>query len=550
MLSFLKVKNYKLIDDIEIDFEPKMTVLTGETGAGKSLIVDTLELLLGGRSEVNMIKSGENQCEIMANFDFRKVKEALAWLKEKEFLNEENECLIRRSINQDGRSKTNINGYPCPQQAAKEFAELVINICGQHENHNLLKPEQQRYLLDVFAGNLPLLFELKKVFLDLRDTEKSLRALENINQDYEAKLDLLRYQIEELNNFALSKEEIEKLKNEHLLLANSEAIIKTSEEAINLLSGEEISIIALLYQIKNSLIKFKDINPLLREAFLLFEQSIIQSEEALSCLKNLLSKNELDQNKLVEAENKLNKINELSRKHKVKPEELKEVLDSLENQLNSLASIEEKIKTTRTTLKNLEVKYFSLANDLSQRRNKSADFLSNEISKKISALDINGGALQITLQQEAIPSPSPLGLEKVEFLVRTNPASQFLPLSKIASGGEISRIGLAIQAVIAEKFSLPILVFDEVDVGIGGKTGTTVGKMLKNLARFAQVICVTHLPQVAAQGDHHWQVLKNKSGGISVKFLSTEERVQEIARMLSGQITDHSLAHAKEMLAG
>lgn len=553
MLTYIDIKNFTIIKQIELDFQNGMTVLTGETGAGKSIIVDTLELILGGRADNSVIRHGADKCEITAIFDLSEYNEALQWLIEQEMDNED-ECIIRRSINADGRSRISINGVQCPLLQVREFGSMLLNIHGQHEHQGLLKVEKQRDFLDAFAENQSLCQKVKQIYYEWLNAKKGLITLQDLAENRSAKLELLSYQQNELEKLALKDGELEALHNEHSMLSNAEELIANSNAIIDLTSENENSILANLNLVKNYLEKIAHKDSRISPALELFNSAIIQANEAIAEVKKYLASVELNQERLHEVEMRLNNIYDLARKHKVKPEKLYEVYQTIKNQLQQVEIADIELQKIQQKIDILENDYKIIAGELSLNRKEAGEKLNKLVTEKMQLLGMNGGKFAVKFESNQDANDlNPHGLEKIEFYVSTNSGQPFAPLAKVVSGGELSRISLAIQVITAEKKLTPILIFDEVDVGIGGKTAEIVGEMLKKIGNNAQVICITHLPQVASKGDFHLKVAKENAANdveVNITTLNKNERINEIARMLGGiNITESTLKVAKEMLS-
>lgn len=552
MLTYLDIRNYKIIENLAIDFDSHLTVITGETGAGKSIIIDTLELILGGRADGNVIFKNAQRCEITAAFDITNKPEIAQWLQGKDCLNTQ-ECIVKRIFNADGRSKISINDSPYSLQTVRELGGLLLNIHGQHEQQNLLKPDKQREILDRFADTAELLANIKQIYTRWIKTKQALDALHKLNDNGITKIEFLRYQLEELENLALQESELENLHREHSILCNADELIAVFNHVINVAAEDEQSaIIHNLGSILRQLEKIQAKDPKIQVAFDLFRNATIQIEEAVNELRSYANAIELNKDRLDFIEKRLNKIYEIARKHKVKPEELIDLHSDLKLQLQKLETADIEAEKLQGEIVEIEKFYPKVANQLSERRKIAAIKLNKLISKEMQNLGMDDGEFVIELTDNQNQAPNPHGKERIDFLVTTNRGQAPGPLNKIVSGGELSRISLAIQVIIAEKNVTPILIFDEVDVGIGGKVAEIVGQMLRKIAHDAQVLCVTHLPQVAAQGHHHFKVEKQTKGDstiASISKLDKKSRITEIARMLGGvKISSQALNHAEEML--
>ncbi|MCK4869692.1 MAG: DNA repair protein RecN [Gammaproteobacteria bacterium] len=542
MITHLSIKNFTIIDTLDIDFNKGMTVLTGETGAGKSITIDTLELALGARADSKIVRPNTKRCDITATFNLASIPQAQTWLNQHD-LDSDNECIIRRTISNDGRSRSTINGVPCPLQLTRELGELLVNIHGQHEHQKLLKRDSQRELLDNFAAHNKLCVEVKTIFSKWQSANNELVQLTKLATDND--IDLLKYQISELEELNLATDEIDKLYNEHKQLSNSEQLLANCNRALELITSGSLN------SAQNELMQFKDINQQILSAHELINNAIIQAEEAEHELRDYLNNADLNPERLLTVETRLNKVNDIARKHRIKEEEIFTLQNNLTEKLQQITGATEREETLQIQIAALAENYKNAAQKLTTSRKKSASKLAKEISVQMQHLNMSGKfEAQITPTKNATFSAG--GLEHIEFLVSTNPGMPPQPLTKVASGGELSRISLAIQVITAQKDTAPTLIFDEVDVGIGGKTADVVGQLLHKLGATAQIFCVTHLPQVAAQGDHHLQVTKssaNNATATRINQLDKKERIEEVARMLGGvQITAKTRAHAQELL--
>lgn len=557
MLTYINIKNFAVIKELELDLQPGMTVLTGETGAGKSIIIDTLEFALGakvgsGKEQIQLIRNGADRCEITLMFDIANNHLAKQWLIDQE-LDSEDECIIRRTISKDGRSKCSINSHTCNQQTIRTLNDFLIDIHGQHEHQLLLKTDRQRELLDAYADAKELSAKTKQLYFAWLKAKKTLIEMQGIGENYNTKLEYLTHQLDEFTNLNLDIAELEKLRNEQHQLSNAEELISIINSTLNvLIENDDAAILRGLYNAKNSLEKNLKLDNKLSGSIELLHNAIVNTEEATKELQREIASIELNQDRLGEVEKQLTVIYDLARKHHVKPEELPQIRQNLEEQLSKLQNSTVEYQKLEQEIKSLEKEYLDYATQLSKAREAAATKLNQLITNKMHTLGMKGGAFYIQLEPNYKQSFSSGGIEHVEFLVSTNPGQPFQPITKIASGGELSRISLAIQVEIAEKEVTPTLIFDEVDSGVGGKTAEIVGQALRKLGAATQVLCVTHLPQVATQGHHHLLVNKEihaKETEINITNLTKKERIDEIARMLGGiHITKQTIAHATEML--
>lgn len=552
MLTYINIKNFAIIKELELDLQPEMMVVTGETGAGKSIIIDTLELALGARADTSLIRNGADRCEITLMFDLTNLNHVRDLLIEQE-IDSENECIIRRIIGSDGRSKSSINGNPCTQQALRNISALLVDIHGQHEHQTLLNPERQRELLDAFADNKSLAAKVKLLYNSWLKIKKELIELENSAEDYPTKIDFLTYQLKELEAIDFSVENLENLRNEQKRFNNTEQIAVSLNTALEIISeNEDNAVISNLYNVKNRLEKFQEIDPNIANTIELLQNAIIQTQEASTTIRQNLHSIEFNEERQKQVEEQLTHIYDLAHKHQVEPQDLPQVRTNLEQQLANLQTITEQLEKAQIAEKELEKSYLEAANESTLKRKLAATKLDHLVTTKMQLLGMIGGKFSINLLPNVNKNFSANGIERIEFLVSANPGQPLQPLNKVASGGELSRISLAIQVITAEKEVTPTLIFDEIDAGIGGKTADIVGQLLRKLAENTQVICITHLPQIAAQGHNHILVEKTTNTNnteVTLTTLNQNERINEIARMLGGiKITQQTLAHAKEML--
>ncbi len=553
MLQQLSIQYFTIIDTLDLEFKPGMTVLTGETGAGKSILIDALLLALGGRGDSNAIRQGHERCTIAAGFNIQNLPNVKEWLAEHELTNSEDECLLRRIINNDGRSRAFINGQAIPLQQLRELGGLLVSIHGQHEHQTLLKPEKQRFLLDAYAGHAPLAKKVHTLYNDWRNTQAELANLQAQNEQRQARQELLAYQTQELAQLDLQIDELKALDVEQRQLANADRLLTNCQQLLNVLAEQdEGNVLRLLTAAQTQLNALQTLTPSLKAAAELLNNADIQINEAVNELRHYFSQLELNPERLTWVETRLSDIYELARKHHIPPDELISLQIRLQHELQQLENSDTAITQLQNKITQLEKEYLSAAEKLSASRKKAAKQLMPHIENSMQQLNMPGGRFCVHFTPNTDQQPASYGLEKIEFLVSTNPGQTLQPLVKIVSGGELSRISLAIQVLTAQTDSTPTLIFDEVDVGIGGGTAEIVGRLLRQLADKTQVLCVTHLPQVAAQSQQHLQISKATENAITqtyVQDLNNNAKIQEIARMLGGvKITRQTLAHAKEML--
>lgn len=549
MLKHLHIRNFAIVENLELDFESGMSVLSGETGAGKSILLDALGLTLGDRADSSVVRHGCDRAEISASFTIAGLESVVTWLEERE-LDMEDECIIRRTINADGRSRGYINGQPMPIQTLRELGEQLVDIHGQHAHQSLLKRGMQRQLLDSFADNSKLVTEVSSNYQKSQALQDELERLQQASSERESRLELLRYQVDELAALDLTVDELAELDEEHKRLANASRLQEGAQSATyTLYESDESSIVSQLERSLSELQSLQEADNNLVPACELIEGAAIQAREAATELRHYLSNLEIDPERLEQVEQRLATIHDLSRKHHVEPGALPELLDKLQVELAELETAETRLDGMEAAIGEAKQAYQEVAKKLGQTRKKAAAKLEQLVTANMQELGMSGGRFAISL--EAV-DPSPHGLEQVELQVSANPGQPLRPLSKVASGGEMSRISLAIQVIAAGREGIPTLIFDEVDVGVGGGVAEMVGRQLHSLGGERQVLCVTHQPQVAALAHHHYQISKTTSDDSTrtqVRVLEQKERIAEVARMLGGmEITDQTLSHAEEMI--
>lgn len=547
MLTHIHVNNFALVETLDLELRSGLTTITGETGAGKSIMLDALGLALGDRADAEKVRSGSKKCEIQASFDIGNLLFAQRWLDEHD-LAAGSECILRRTVTREGRSRAFINGQTVTLQQLREFGEKLIDIHSQHEHQSLLKTETHRRLLDEFGKHQSLAKEVKNTYKTWQQLEQQRQKALSQTEEMNARYQLLRYQVEELDQLALSEGETEQLEQEQLELSNIESLTKNSQHVASICSEDEYGLHDRLQQAIQLLTQLPGKPPTLEEALTLLQNASIQLAEAQSEIDKFLN-SDTDLSRLPEVEARLSDIYQVSRKHRVSTEELSLLHRQLSEELAALRSGDDTIEQLNAACEQAEQHYHKLANGLSKKRRKSAEQLSLQVNKKLSQLAMQHAELSVALEPA---KPSPAGNEVPEFLIATNLGQAPKALTKVASGGELSRVSLAIQVITALTSTIPTLVFDEVDVGIGGETGDVVGHLLRQLGESAQVLCVTHLAQVASQSHHHLCVnkeIRNRQTSTRIQLLENETRVAEVARMMGGAVdSKKSLAHAKEMV--
>ena len=556
MLKHLYIRNFAIIDELELNFNSGMTVLTGETGAGKSILLGALNLVLGDRADNDSIKQGCEFAEIVAEFDIQQLDDVSAWLVSQE-LNADEECILRRRIAKDGRSRAYINSTPVNLQIIRELAEMLIDIHGQHEHQSMMKSAVQRQLLDDSANHSPLIEAVSNLYIELKLVEEQLQHLQLTSNEQNDRLDLLRFQTQELDALAVEENEYPSLNNQHRRMANAEKLQTTVEQAIHLLSEDENSNVqSALSHIIASLTDINDIDASLSPVSEMLNEALVQIDESVSLLQNYGDNIDLDPSQLAKIEQRIQNILDLARKHRVEPEALHALHQKLQKELDDIDHVDERLDELIIEQKELEEKYLKASERLTTSRKKAANKLNKNITQSMQTLGMSGGRFEITVKPSSAKR-SAYGLDQIEFTVTANAGQACRPIARVASGGELARISLAIQMIIATNSKIPSLIFDEVDSGVGGGIAEIVGQHLRLLGQIKkdaanQVICITHLPQVASQAHHHLRVEKqtvNKQTTSQVITLDEDQRRQEIARMLSGvEVTEQSLAHANEMI--
>lgn len=552
MLLNINIIDLAVVKSLNLDLEKGMSVLTGETGAGKSILLTALGLALGDRADSGFVRPNSKRAEVNLEFDLSDAPKASLWLKEND-LDDEQQCLIRRVVNQDGRSKAYINNRPVTLQFLQELSEKLIEIHGQHAHLTLLNNDEQRRLLDSFANTQALLDNVNSTCKQWQQAHKELNALIKASVDQTEREELLRYQIEELQQLDFNNFNYNALSEEHSKLAHLEQILAIGQQQVDVLyENDELAVTQILNHSLNELNNLSRYAPELNEICTLISDAQIQTEEAALQLRRFLKSQEADPQHLEQLENQIAIIQDLSRKHHVSPEELPRLVNKLETELDGLTHSSERIETLTDSSARLLSQYHQLAGQLSKQRKKAALKLQKQISAMIKELGMPQGEFLVDIAPLESDTPKLNGKDTISFLVSANPGLPPKPLAKVASGGELSRISLAIQVTTSSDKTTPTMIFDEVDSGIGGGIAEIVGQKLRSLSNNRQVLCVTHLPQVAAAGHHHLFVEKNNKTDItstSVRLLDNKERVNEIARMLGGvNITANTLAHAEEML--
>ena len=552
MLTSLTVRQLAVVEDLSLTFKPGMTSLTGETGAGKSILVDALGLVLGDRADSNMVRHGSERAEIEASFDITHNQPLQQWLREQE-LDEDDQCHLRRTISRDGRSRAYINARQVPLAQLRHISEFSVDIHGQHEHQSLLRTETQRELLDIVANNKALLNTLKQTYAEWLQTQKQLDLLRQQSEQQQARQELLNYQISELEPLELTDTRIKELLLEQQQLAHAAQLLHTSESTLHYLFDQEHgAAYDLIGSALSELEKLQQYEPRFAEIIETLNSAAINLDETANALRHYLDSTDLDPARLDTVESQLSVLHDLARKHHVEIETLPAHYQALCEELDNLSQSQKNQTDLAVKLENLEERCLELCAQIRANRQQHAPELAKTITQSIQQLAIPAGRIEFVVEPFEKGRFSDHGADHIQLLVSTNPGQPAGELAKIASGGELARISLAIQVVTAGKRSVPTLIFDEVDVGIGGGVAEIVGQHLKLLASTQQVICITHLPQVAAQAHHQLQVTKildKDKTHTEISELDRKQRIEEIARMLGGMnLTQKTRSHAEEML--
>ncbi len=567
MLLQLTIQNFAIVKALDIDWQQGMTTITGETGAGKSIAIDALGLCLGERATTNTVRPGAKKADLAATFDVTNNTLAQQWLASQELQQsqsdsdstngtvESQECILRRVISAEGRSRAFINGSQVPLAQLKELGQLLINIHGQHDHQLIIKPNEQRKMLDAFAGHDDLIDNVKHYYQSYRKQVAELEALELSQQQREAKKQLLQYQVQELDEFSLQADEFQTLEADFKRFSHSQQILSDTMESLHILSqNEQFNALDALQKCHDTLSTLAHYDSELANIAAIINDAVVQLEEANNDLRHYHDRLELDPQAFSIIEERYSQAIQLAKKHQVAPEQLPDYHQQLALELNGLTGDETRLAGLADEIEQTKQRYFEAAQVLTDSRMAAAKILSSDVTTSIQTLNMPHGQFDVAITPLSSDKPSAQGQDEVLFVVSINPGQSLEAMHKVASGGELSRISLAMQVILADKVVSPTLIFDEVDVGISGPTAAMVGAKLQQLAQNTQVICVTHLPQVACKGHQQLFVAKLTDGEhteTSVTELSEGARVKEIARLLAGNtITESSLANAQELLAG
>jgi len=553
MLTSIEIRHFAIVEHATLSLERGMTALTGETGAGKSILVDALGLALGDRADSNVIRQDADRAEISLTVEINKLPAAQAWLQQND-LDDDGLCIIRRVITREGRSRGYINGRASTMQALKELGEMLVDIHGQHAHQSLLQRDIQRVLLDEHAGLSEQLSSLAKLFSQWKDKTAHLQQLRSDTSDRLQRLDMLRYQVQELKETDLQENEWNTLNSEHNRLAHASELKQSTEQALNLLyEVDQGSVQQNLETLAGDLTRHSALDAGLKPVVDLLNEAAIQVNEAVNELRHYNDQLEMDPSRLQWLDQRLGVIHELARKHHCKPDQLLLRQQQLTTELDEINQGDATLERLESEISELEQAYDKLARTIGQSRRKAGRSFSKAVTAELRQLGMPDAKFEIAIDELDPPQRTAHGTQTIEFQVCANPGQSLQAISRVASGGELSRISLAIQVIAADNTHIPTLIYDEVDSGIGGAIAEVVGRRLRSLGKSHQVLCVTHLPQVASMAHQHLQVSKSskdKQTRTRIHSLDHDNRIDEIARMLGGmEITAQSRAHAREMIA-
>lgn len=553
MLTQISINNFAIVDRLELDILPGMTVITGETGAGKSIMLDALGLALGDRADSDSVRTGTERAEIHACFDLTNNPGAREWLKSKDYDSNNGDCILRRIITKEGRSRSYINGTPATLTDLKAIGETLIDIHSQHAHQSLLKKQNHSCLLDSYAGTTELARQVAQIANQYNRNSQQLDKLLSERQEQDERIQLLSYQLQEFEYLSLQQGEVEALEKEHKGQTSAGETLSACHQVNQICANEDQgNLISLLSNCTHQLSDLQIENLAITNALDMLASAQIQVEEAVGELNQFIDHFDADPQRMQFIEERLSAIYDLARKHRVQPEQLLEKQQQISDELEKIQCHDERVAELENAMSEQAEKHQKVAKKLSTKRMKAAKKLEKNVTGRIAQLGTPRGKFLIELTDIKSRLVSQLGHEGIEFLVSTNPGQPPRPLAKVASGGELSRISLAIQVIVAQTSQIQTMVFDEVDVGIGGGTAEIVGNMLRELGESCQVLCVTHQPQVASRGHNHLHVRKifgKSTSCTEITGLKGDHRVEEVARMLGGiEITSSTLTHAREML--
>lgn len=550
MLTHITINNFTLVEHLDLDLKSGMTAITGETGTGKSILLDALAMTLGERADADRVRYGSDRADITATFSLDDLPEARQWLIDHD-LSHADECLLRRVITAEGRSRSYINSQPVPLQQTRALGELLIDIHSQHAHQSLLQKGTHQRLLDEYAQHRPLVHEVAGLFQHWQSLHKRFVTLRDNADEMQARYKLLSYQVDELEQLSLQEGELKQLEEEQQTLSSADSIISNCQQLADACDNEEYG---LQQRLQQTLRLLGDINPkssTLESAEQLLNNALIHIEEARHEIRHQIDITELNPERLHEVNERLSACYEIARKHHIQPEELPEKFQQLSEELGSLSGGDDALQQLQEETQTAKTAYLKKAQTLSKQRHQAAKQLTDTVNQQLSILAMSNADFTIAVNSDE-QQATITGIDQLEFMVSTNPGQPHKALGKVASGGELSRISLAIQVATAQTSQVATLVFDEVDVGIGGATADVVGQLLATLGQKSQVLCVTHLAQVASKAHQHWQVSKythKDKTASTITELNQQCKVEEIARMISGsEVSKQSLAHARSML--
>lgn len=553
MLIQIHIRDLATIEELHLQLHKGCTMITGETGAGKSIFIEAIELGLGGRASPNLIRPGKEKADISLCFDLTQFPHLVTRLQASDLMIDNSECMVRRVIMQDGRSRCYINGIPVTVQLVREIGELLFHLHGQHEQQILIKSDTQRDMLDRYADHYPLAQEIKLLAEEWRDLQDQIDTLRQGMQSQQVQQDYLQFQLDEISSLSLQEGEWETLEIEHRRLSHAEELLGHIQDVTQQLTGQEDDILSRLNNLRKTIESVVNVEPKAQEWMQILNSIVIQLTDLESELTHYLNHTELDRNNLQAIEERVSQLFSLARKYKITPPEFISFKQSLIEKLAVLQNSQQHLQELSEKQLIITKKYHQLADQLTQNRRLAAKKLEQEITLTIQSLSLPHGQFKIMLEPDSEQStPSLYGKEKIIFLIKTNPDQTLQPLAKVMSGGELSRLSLAGHLALAHQTSIPTLVFDEVDTGLSGATAVKIGKLLRHLGKSYQVFCITHQAQVAAYGMHHLLVEKyflENNTYTRLRLLISPEKTSEIARMLGGEkMTEKTLAHAQEML--
>lgn len=552
MLCSMHVRHLVTIEELTLDLDAGMSALTGETGAGKSILIDALGLVLGDKADSSLVRQGHDKAEVSATFDLCDCREATELLRDLDLLEENGECVVRRILTNKGRSRAFINSTPVNLSTLARLGEKLVDTHGQNAHQSLMKAAAQRALLDAYAGNEQLLEEIQHCWRQWNEATRELCRLQQQEQDRYSRLELLRFQLDEIERLAVQEREWPELEAEQRRLSNAGELRARSDELLHILYADD-GVAQQLHRSVAIVQKLHEIDRLPADSLVMLQSALIEVEESSHALHQYADKIQLDPARLASVDQRISDILQLARKHHVEPGELSGRHDDLRRQLEALLESEAHTALLQQHIDECRQQWLQLAGSLSKQRQKAAASLSSRVTSTMRGLSMPDGRFSVKLRALEKAQPSATGLESVEFYFSANRGQAQQPLNKAASGGELSRISLAIQVSTLGLAQIPTLIFDEVDAGIGGGVAEVVGQLLRQLGERQQILCVTHLPQVAAQAHNHLRVEKqrgHKSTRTLITTLGDHQRVDEIARMLGGlKISRGALEHAQEMLS-